>query len=210
MAKNSSKGRPIDPLKQQKQKEKLINAAQMLLAQKSYKEVTIRDLAGYAKVNSAMVRYYFGNKEGLFLALLEQMSESHFVHMRQISEQQNPIQTFIEFMLKTLTNNNSFARLIHDEFANDNSKLGDAFIDKFPKRMAVMLPNLIKEQFLITNDQIAKRTAFSLISLIVMPFLGRSVREKAWNINDDELASKAWSEHIYKMFTVGCHYSKKY
>jgi AcrR family transcriptional regulator len=208
MIKNTPRGRPVDPLKQQLQKDKLINAAQILLAEKPYREVTIRNLADHANVNSAMVRYYFGNKEGLFLALLDKMSEKHFIHMKQVSKQQNPIKAFIEFMLKSLTNNNSFARLVHDEFANDNSMLGDAFIEKFPKRMAKFLPVLIKKQFLITDDQIAKRTAFSLISLIIMPFLGRSVRERAWDIHDSELASVEWSDHIYQIFVAGCRYSK--
>ena len=143
MTKTSSRGRPSDPQKQQLQKDKLLDAAQALLAIKPYKEVTIRDLADHAGLNSAMVRYYFNNKEGLFLALLDQMSKQHFVDMKQIASQQEPIKKFIQFMLKMLTQNNSLARLIHDEFANDNSKLGEAFIERFPKRMAKILPQLI-------------------------------------------------------------------
>lgn len=204
MNKSPSRGRPTDPAKQQRQKEKLLDAAQALLAIKPYKEVTIRDLADHAGLNSAMVRYYFDNKEGLFLALLDQMSKQHFVDMKQISSQQEPIKKFIQFMLKMLTQNNNLARLIHDEFANDNSKLGEAFIEMFPKRMAKILPQLIKANTSITDDKKAKYAAFSLISMIILPFVGRSVRERAWEIDDAELASSDWAEHIYSMFIDGC------
>jgi len=204
MIKPLSRGRPADPGKQQLQKEKLLAAAQALLATKPYREVTIRDIADYAGLNSAMVRYYFKNKEGLFLALLDRMSKQHFLDMKQISTQHEPIKKFIHFMLKMLTQNNSMARLIHDEFANDNSKLGEAFIERFPKRMAKILPELVKANTFITDDQKAKYAAFSLVSMIIMPFVGRSVREGAWGIDDDELASPEWIEHIYSMFISGC------
>ncbi len=204
MTKSSPRGRPVDPVKQQQQKEKLLDAAQALLAIKPYREVTIRDLADHASLNSAMVRYYFVNKEGLFLALLDQMSKRHFVDMKQISSQQEPIKKFIQFMLKMLTQNNSLARLIHDEFASDHSKLGEAFIERFPKRMAKILPQLIKANTPITDNIKAKYAAFSLISMIIMPFVGRSVREQAWEIDDQELASSEWAEHIYSMFVDGC------
>lgn len=204
MSKTSLRGRPADPHKQQQQKEKLLGAAQALLAIKPYRDVTIRDLADHAGLNSAMVRYYFNNKEGLFLALLEQMSKQHFVDMKQLSSQQEPIKKFIHFMLKMLTQNNNLARLIHDEFANDNSRLGDAFIEMFPKRMAKILPQLIKVNTSITDDRKAKYAAFSLMSMIIMPFIGRTVRERAWEIEDAELASSEWAEHIYSMFISGC------
>lgn len=204
MSKTSLRGRPADPAKQQQQKEKLLDAAQALLAIKPYREVTIRDLADHARLNSAMVRYYFDNKEGLFLALLDHMSKQHFVNMKQIYSQQEPIKKFIHFMLKMLTQNNSLARLIHDEFANDNSKLGEAFIERFPKKMAKILPQLIKANTSITDDRKAKYAAFSLISMIIMPFVGRSVRERAWEIDDAELASSEWAEHVYSMFSRGC------
>jgi len=203
MNKNRSKGRPTDLNKQQLQKTKLLDATQELLASKSYIEVTIREVAERAGLNSAMVRYYFNNKEGLFLALLEQMSKQHFNNMIHISEQKDPIKHFIQFMLKMLSNNNSFARLIHDEFAHSNSKLSDAFIEKFPKRMAKFLPQLIKQNTSITDDRKAKQAAFTLVSMIVMPFIGLSVRKKAWGISDDEISSNQWAEHIHSSFIFG-------
>ena len=72
------KGRPVNLAKQAMQKAKLLVSAEQLLAEKSYANITIRELAQHSGVNSAMVSYYFTNKEGLFIALLDEMSTKHF------------------------------------------------------------------------------------------------------------------------------------
>jgi len=204
MKKSSSRGRPADPDKQQQQREKLLNAAEMLLSKKTYRDITIRELAEHADINSAMVSYYFENKEGLFIALLDSLSDKHFVNMKKIAKEEEPILRFIQTMLNMLSRNNSIARLIHEEMAPENSQLGKAFIERFPKRMAGFLPNLVKNNTLIKSDKKAKYAAFSLVSMIITPFVGKGVRELAWNINDDEISSKEWAMHIYSQFMFGC------
>jgi AcrR family transcriptional regulator len=47
-------------------KEKLLKAAETLFATKGFKEVSVREIAACADVNSALVGYYFGSKQGLF------------------------------------------------------------------------------------------------------------------------------------------------
>lgn len=46
-------------------------AAEEMFAANGFDGAAIRDIARAAGVNSAMIHYYFGNKEGLYLALLE-------------------------------------------------------------------------------------------------------------------------------------------
>lgn len=50
---------------------KLIDAATRLFALKGYAAVSIRELAQAAAVNSALINYHFGGKDGLYLAVLE-------------------------------------------------------------------------------------------------------------------------------------------
>jgi AcrR family transcriptional regulator len=47
-------------------REKLLRAAETLFAAKGFKEVSVREIAATAKVNSALVGYYFGGKQALF------------------------------------------------------------------------------------------------------------------------------------------------
>lgn len=51
---------------------KLIETATLLFAQKGFNAVSIRELARTANVNSALISYYFGGKEGLYQEVLEE------------------------------------------------------------------------------------------------------------------------------------------
>lgn len=203
------KGRPINPEKQAMQKAKLLASAEQLLAEKPYANITIRELAQCSGVNSAMVSYYFTNKEGLFVALLDEMSTKHFTVMKAITHSDDPIKTFIETILAMLNKNHGLARLIHQEFLTgssaNSSTLSDTFIDRFPRKMAKFIPQLIKNNTTINDERKAKYAAFSLVTMLITPFIHKSIRQQAWQISDEELKSSAWAEHIHQQFMLGCN-----
>ena len=51
-------------------RERLLQAGRHLFMRQEYHRVSIRRLAERAQVNSAMIAYYFGDKRGLFRAVL--------------------------------------------------------------------------------------------------------------------------------------------
>jgi len=190
------KGRPSDPDRQALQKAKLIAAAEILLGEKSYPNITIREIAQRSGVNSAMISYYFTNKEGLFIALLDEMSKKHFTQMKVVAKSENPVKTLISTILAMLNNNNGLARLIHSELIEGRSIISQAFIERFPKKMATFLPKLILQNTPITDE---------LVTMIITPFINKSIRQLAWQISDKELQSPLWAEHIYQQFMFGCN-----
>jgi len=50
---------------------KIVAAAEPLFADQGFAGVGIREIAAAAGVNGAMIHYYFGNKEGLYFAVLD-------------------------------------------------------------------------------------------------------------------------------------------
>lgn len=52
-------------------KERLLKAAKDLFVRKGFSGVSIREIAREADANSALISYYFGDKEGLFKGVLE-------------------------------------------------------------------------------------------------------------------------------------------
>lgn len=54
-------------------KDAIVDAARRLFAQKGYTTVGVREIAAEAGINSALVRRYFGSKEGLLRAVLEEL-----------------------------------------------------------------------------------------------------------------------------------------
>ncbi len=55
-------------------REALIKAARYKFLNKAYDKVSIRELAQYAGVNSAMIKYYFESKEGLYRAMIMEVT----------------------------------------------------------------------------------------------------------------------------------------
>ena len=201
-----TRGRPVNPIVQQERKTRLMDVAYALLQEKSYRSITIREIAEQADMQSAMISYYFGDKESLFIALLEKLAEQQFVQFQKVFNDPDPIRSFIPLATHYFANNSAITRLIADEILFRSSPLSNRFIELFPKRLAVMLPNLIKKQQqrgLYRSDTNPIWMAFSLMTLILMPFIGASVRQRGWNISDHEVCSEAWAEHIYQLFTTG-------
>ncbi|TMX45314.1 TetR family transcriptional regulator [Vibrio sp. Hep-1b-8] len=65
-------GRPSDSIDARQQ---LIHQARELFTVMAYDKVSTRLIANRAGVNVAMIRYYFGNKEGLFETMLRETLE---------------------------------------------------------------------------------------------------------------------------------------
>ncbi|WP_281648355.1 helix-turn-helix domain-containing protein [Parendozoicomonas sp. Alg238-R29] len=53
---------------------RLVNSARQLFAVMPYEKVTTRLLANRAEVNAALTRYYSGNKDGLFEAMMAEVT----------------------------------------------------------------------------------------------------------------------------------------
>ena len=49
----------------------MLAAAERLFAERGYAGAAIREIASEAGVNGAMIHYYFGNKDGLYFAVIE-------------------------------------------------------------------------------------------------------------------------------------------
>lgn len=67
----------------------ILDSAEDLFAEKGFEGTSVRDIAGHANVNLAMISYYFGSKEKLLLALIDHKSS----YTRGILEELNKDET---------------------------------------------------------------------------------------------------------------------
>lgn len=198
-----SRGRPSDQEKIDLQREKLLNAAHLLLNRYSYKKITIRDIASQAGLNSAMIKYYFNNKEGLFIELLSQLSTKQLFQFRVVEDEKKPLLFFVKYFVEILKSEPGLYRFLTEEVLNQESALAEFFIEQFPKQVSQLLPDLIKKETGIQDDFQANLAAFHLSSVLISPFLLRTVRLKAWKLSDDTLYSDQWVQFIYESFLFG-------
>src|SRR5712675_1049684 len=67
--------------------EKLLEAASELMIGRSSIEVSLSDIAQKSGVNAALVKYHFGNKDGLLLALLARDAATEVTHLEYLLAQ---------------------------------------------------------------------------------------------------------------------------
>src|SRR5215210_8032198 len=67
--------------------EKLLVAASELMIERSSIEVSLSDIAQKSGINAALVKYHFGNKDGLLMALLARDSQSEIENLAYLLRQ---------------------------------------------------------------------------------------------------------------------------
>src|SRR6478672_9654863 len=67
--------------------EKLLVAASELMIERASIEVSLSDIAQKSGVNAALVKYHFGNKDGLLLALLARDAETEIAQLEYLISQ---------------------------------------------------------------------------------------------------------------------------
>src|SRR5436309_12702185 len=67
--------------------EKLLVAASELMIERSSVDVSLSDIAQKSGVNAALVKYHFGNKDGLLLALLARNAASELAQLEYLLAQ---------------------------------------------------------------------------------------------------------------------------
>jgi len=67
---------------QDDKRDALLIAARDLFLKNTYANISIRKIADKAKVNSAMIAYYFGSKSGLFREMIKSYLESNLARLK--------------------------------------------------------------------------------------------------------------------------------
>lgn len=62
----------------------LLDAAAAVLSERSNIDVSLSEIAQRSGLNSALIKYYFGSKDGLLLALLERMAEKSMADLSSL------------------------------------------------------------------------------------------------------------------------------
>jgi TetR/AcrR family transcriptional regulator len=129
-------------------REKLIDAATPLFAWKGFAGVSIRELATAAEVNSALISYHFGGKEGLYAAVLEAHMASLVSVIEKVSQSSPDPEVRIENFVRTVCKRHKeqpyLLRLIQGELTNPTACF-ESVIKVFFKRLVTFLPAAIQD-----------------------------------------------------------------
>lgn len=131
-------------------KDHILDVAERVFAEKGFDGASTRLISGEAGVNMAMLNYYFGSKEGLFLAIIERKI-SHFQNILQnLGNKENistweKMETYIELYGDKIVNNNCFQQLLYKEMVmNRGNELSDKLRSMLMKNVGE-LERILKE-----------------------------------------------------------------
>ncbi len=112
-------------------KDHILDVAEKIFSDLGYDGASTRMISGEAGVNMAMLNYYFGSKEGLFLAVFERKISSFQEVLQNIGNDDrisswDKLTMFIDSYVERVVVNNCFQKLINREMSiNKRTELSD-------------------------------------------------------------------------------------
>ncbi len=99
----------------------ILTAAEMLFCSAGYEGTSTRQIAKQAGANMAMINYYFGSKEGVFMGIMTDRIASFAVQLQTISEEETTsiekLHRIIEGLVDRILANVSFHRMMNRELS---------------------------------------------------------------------------------------------
>ncbi len=145
-------------------KEHIMDVAVTLFAEKGFEGTSIRDLAHEADVNIAMINYYFGSKENLFVTLLE--AKARFMREKIDAVQSDP----------SLSELDKINQII------------DGYINRFLSQPA--FHRVLQQELLVTNRELLHQSVTALFiknTQDIVAIIEKGIRKKVFRKVDPQL-----------------------
>jgi TetR/AcrR family transcriptional regulator len=185
----------------------LLDAASKLFLKHGFDRATARQIAVAAGTTPAMIHYYFGNKLGLFRAMLERAIGP----VRELiagSLQAGALEpaVLIRMHMQTAAANPWIATLIVNEVLAEKGRFRGTFIRDVAGRQAPLVIELLQRARAsgsVRADLDVRLAALSLLSLCMFPFLARHVAGPVLGLKFDEDEVERLIAHTARLFAVG-------
>ena len=201
-------GRPLDEDRRDV-RNKLLEAARVLFATKGYEGVSIRRLARQADTTPAMIHYYFGDKHGLYRALMEEMIGPTLSRLEEVTTGgagKVTIESFMEAYIGVFRDHPWLPPLVFREMLDGGESFRQQFAQRIGSRVLPILAGAIERERAegrVRGDLDIPMTLISVMSLCVYPFLARPLIEANLDESFDDAFIKRWLEHARRLFYEG-------
>ncbi|HWP94167.1 MAG TPA: TetR family transcriptional regulator [Gammaproteobacteria bacterium] len=191
-------------------KRALLDTARRLFASRGFEAVTLRLLAREVGVNPALIHYYFGDKQGLYEAMLQDTLAPLFARLDALLPADAPagdgIRAFLANYMRLLAANPWLPPLVMREVLEEGGRFRERFIRQFASRGGGLLVRLIEREQQagrLRRDLDPTLAALSLVSLAVFPFLALPVTSRVFGMAVNEVFIERLVAHTERLFLVG-------
>jgi AcrR family transcriptional regulator len=131
-------------------KDHILDVAERVFAEQGYDGASTRMISGEAGVNMAMLNYYFGSKEGVFLAIFERRISAFQSTLVDINKDDTlgpweKLAQFIDNYLNKVINNNCFHIMLNREVSKSKKTDLTDKITSIIMRNVVVFQDIIEE-----------------------------------------------------------------
>lgn len=116
-------------------KDHILDVAEKVFSEQGYDGASTRLISGEANVNMAMLNYYFGSKEGLFIAVFERKIYSFKTLLQNITEDENlsaweKLEGCMDKYIDRVVANTWFHKMVNRELSlNTHAEMNDKITD---------------------------------------------------------------------------------
>jgi AcrR family transcriptional regulator len=190
---------------------RLLECSRNLFLQQGFGEVSLRRVAAAAGTTPAMIHYYFGDKLGLYRAMIEDAVGPLVASVQRLRETAGAdgpgLDQVMRAYMQMVAANPWFPALVIQEVLAQNGHMRGEFIERFAGRIAPALVAVLRrerEQGRIRHDIDPQFAAVSMLSLCVFPFASLPVTGPVLGFRPEGEALEHFIEHSIRLFRDGC------
>lgn len=201
---------PGRPSGDTKIRNRLLETALREFSKHGFRGVSVTTIAKESGATAAMIHYYFGNKQGLYEAVLQHALGPILARLEAVRadppEGEDPLPRFIRGYMRLLAENPAVPSLIVRDVLSPGGQMRETFLKGFASRGGSGVRDLVKRaQSLgrLRADLDPDLAALSLLSMAVFPFIGRPVAGQVldYSLEPDRIDELA--EHTLRLFYQG-------
>jgi len=187
--------------------DELIRVLRKALETKSHPELTLKEIAAEAGTSQEMIRYYYGNKDGLITAM---MLESSRRIERTLSDlktrlelrHENATRSIVTTLIRLYLSERPTTRVSLLEFQKGKSSIRDDYLARRSNLIIGALHDIILlmiERGVYRKTADARHLALSMMVLSSHPIHLLRALPSEW-VTPEMLESEQWIDHVVSLF----------
>ncbi len=188
----------------------LLQTARELFLRHGFGKVGIRRIATAAGTTSAMIHYYFGDKLGLYRAMLDEAIAPLVDNLRRLESMRATaapdLEALVSAYMRMLASNPWLPALIVHEVLDEGGQLREQFVEHFAGRLAPALVAVLERERargLLRRDLDPRLAAISALSLCIFPFVSQPITRRVLGFSVEGEEFDRLVRHTTRLFREG-------
>jgi TetR/AcrR family transcriptional regulator len=176
--------------KEKQTEQHILDAAKKVFYAKGYAGARMQEIADEAKINKAMLHYYFRSKEKLFDRIFAESFQNLFPKIMQIFIDdltfEQKVESFFDKYIDFLLSNPHLPGFVLHELTHNPKGLSEMFDKSLPMPRKDLLKNVfdMPEGYMQGLDE--RQLFTNLLSWAIFPFVARPILSEVYDLDDKD------------------------